>query len=71
MGKDEMDFWDEQNNMSDEEFFDRQNQKIDNDINNTYTSDSDDDDDDDITSDRTHGSNGGLSDGSDSWKYGG
>ena len=23
------------------------------------------------TNDKTHGSNGGLSDGSDSWKYGG
>jgi len=58
-----MDFWHNQNTMSDEEFFERRN--------GTYEQPSFSEDETQEDSGRTYGSNGGLSDGSDSWKYGG
>jgi hypothetical protein len=59
----EMDYWQEQEDR---------NNKIDNDMYGRYISDSSSsDEDDEIDNERTHGSNGGLTDGYDSWKYGG
>jgi hypothetical protein len=71
MEKDEMDFWHNQNTMSNEDinngnFRIKKNFKFYKDNFPSFEEEIEE-----KTNEKTHGSNGGLSDGSDSWKYGG
>lgn len=70
MEKEEMDFWHNQNNMTDSDIFEGNYKKRGRFIfykDNTPISSEEGD----VDTEKIYGSNGGLSDGSDSWKYGG
>ena len=75
MEEHEMDFWHNQNTMTDREIIEggykrtKKGFKIYRD--NTQNFQEDTKDTEDTTSEKIYGSNGGLSDGSDSWKFGG
>ena len=71
MNNEEMDFWHNQNTMTDMDVFEgnykrKKGLKFYKDKSSSFEEKSEE-----TKSEKTYGSNGGLSDGSDSWKFGG